>query len=86
MKPPTLGVEVRSEGQSLAFLREKCRYYRDHGVDTAWLIDPLGRRAELFEAGREGVELPGDGVLTSAAMPGFALPLADLWRVLEQED
>ena len=37
---PTLAVEVRSPSQTMAELREKCRYFRANGVDACWLIDP----------------------------------------------
>lgn len=83
LTPPTLAVEIRSEGQSLNELREKCRYYRAHGVDAAWLIDPDTRTAELFEGARDGVTLPLDGTLESAFLPGFRLPLPDLFAALD---
>ena len=66
-------------------LREKSRYYRSHGVDAVWLIDPEGRTAEVFEAGCEGVLLPGDGALEAAALPGFSLPLSELFAVLDPD-
>jgi Uma2 family endonuclease len=84
MDPPTLAVEICSEGQPLDGLREKCRYYRLHGVDAAWLIDPGARTAELFEGARDGVALPADGTLESAFLPGFRLPLPDLFAALDQ--
>ena len=80
--PPTLAVEVRSEGQSLADLRAKCHEYRARGVDVCWLIDPGHRTVEVFEAGREGEMLAGDGVLESAAVPGFRMAVQELWAAL----
>jgi Uma2 family endonuclease len=77
--PPTLAVEIRSEGQSMASLQEKCREYRSRGVDVCWLIDPTRRTVEVFEDGREGVELAADGVLASEKIPGFSLPIVELW-------
>lgn len=79
MSPPTVAVEVRSEGQSLSSLREKCDYYRAHGVDAAWLVDPERRVIEVWDEGRAGVPLsPGDE-LASAALPGFTLDVATLF-------
>ena len=80
--PPTLAVEIRSEGQWLPDLRAKCHEYRARGVDVCWLIDPGHRSVEVFEAGREGEMLATDGVLESAAVPGFRMAVADLWAEL----
>ena len=77
--PPTLAIEIRSEGQMLRDLREKCREYRSRGVDVCWLIDPARRTVEVFEAGREGESLPADGTLESPAVPGFSMAVTDLW-------
>lgn len=43
------------------------------------LIDPFRRLVEVFEEGRDGVELPSDGVASSASIPEFSLPIAELW-------
>ncbi len=82
MTAPTLAIEIRSEGQSLRSLRDKCRYYRTHGVDAAWLIDPLSRRAELFDDDRDGLAVAEDGVLETRAVPGFSVALGELFALL----
>ncbi len=81
MAPPTLAVEIRSAEQSLEGQREKCRYYRAHGVDVAWLVDPVTRAVEVFEGPSHLVLEPG-AVLTSAALTGFSVPVADLFAGL----
>jgi Uma2 family endonuclease len=78
---PSVAVEVRSRGQSMRILRDKCRAFRDAGVVTCWLIDPDRRTAELFEGDADAVAVT---VLESAAMPGFSVALADLFKVLER--
>ncbi len=80
--PPSLAIEIRSEGQTLRSLRERCRYYRAHGVDAAWLIYPPTRTAEIFDASNEGTILREDGTLSSVAVPGFAVPLSGLFALL----
>jgi len=77
--PPTLAVEIRSEGQSMRSLREKCAEYRSRGIDVCWLVDPIRRSVEVFEDAREGVELADDAVLVSEKIAGFSLPIAELW-------
>lgn len=81
--PPTLAVEVQSVGQTLGFLRAKCREYRARGVDVAWLVLPTRRTVEVFDDAHDGLAMPGNGVLEPAVLPGFRLPLAELFAVLD---
>jgi len=80
---PTLAVEVRSPSQTMAELREKCRYFRANGVDACWLIDPDARSAEIFEGDDDGKLIGPDGTLTAASLPGFALTLEVLFAVID---
>jgi Uma2 family endonuclease len=81
--PPTLAIEIISPGQSMDTLRKKCREYRSHGVDVAWLINPEQRIVEVFEADRDGDVLQGDAVLASVYLPGFELTLRGLFASLD---
>ncbi|MBE7518918.1 MAG: Uma2 family endonuclease [Thermoflexaceae bacterium] len=82
MAPPTLAVEIRSPEQPLESQREKCRYYRAHGVDSAWVVDAEARAVEVFEGSARRVLEVGED-LTSIALPGFSLPVADPFAGLE---
>jgi Uma2 family endonuclease len=84
LTPPTLAIEVRSKDQSRRFLRDKCRYYRSHGVDVAWLIDPYTRSAEVFEGELDGRPVATGGALESPLLPGLRVPLADLWAAIDR--
>ncbi len=79
--PPTVAVEIRSPDQTLAELRTKCEFLRRSGVETCWLIDPVNRSAEVFE-GRKHAGTPVT-VLKAESLPGFELPLADLFAILD---
>lgn len=81
---PSVAVEVRSEGQTMAELRRKCRSFRSNGVDVCWLIDPYARTVEVFEGARDGEQLPADGALETAVMPGFSITLTELFAVLDR--
>lgn len=81
---PTLAVEVRSEEQTMAELRRKCRTFRANGVDVCWLIDPYARTVEAFDATRDGERLAPDVVLDAAVMPEFSVAQADLWAALDR--
>ena len=78
---PSVCVEVRSPGQRISTLREKCRAFRKNGVDACWLIDPEARSVEVFDAGRDGVTVT-EGKITAAVMPGFELDLGEMFGVL----
>lgn len=82
--PPTLAVEIRSAGQSLPFLRNKCRFYRANDVDVAWLIDPQARTVEVFDDGSDGLVLINDSALESAALPGLRIELRELFEALDE--
>ena len=84
MLAPTLVVEVRSRDETMVEQRAKCRFYRDHGVDVAWLIDPEARAVEVFEDANDGELLSANAALESSYLPGFSLPLAELFAVLDR--
>ena len=81
---PSLVVEVMSSGQRANALRDKCRSFRANGVDACWLMDPYHRWVEVFEGARDGERLAADGALETPIMPGFSMPLSDLWAVLDR--
>jgi Uma2 family endonuclease len=81
--PPTLAVEIRSPDDALGALRDKFRLMRAHGVDACWHIDPEQRTAEVFDGMADGSLLAAGGQLTSPFLPGFALPLAELWAAID---
>ena len=81
---PSLAVEVRSPGQTMAELRRKCRAFRANGVDACWLVDPDSRTVEVFEADRDASLLKIGDALEPHVMPGFSLPLAELFSVLDR--
>ncbi len=79
--PPTLAVEVRSREQTLAELQRKCEFLRVSGVEACWLIDPVSRTAQVFDARAEkGRDAQ---VLSAECLPGFELPLVELFAVLD---
>ena len=80
LSPPTLAIEVRSLGESMASQREKCRWFRDHGVSACWLVDPVSRTIEVFEDGREA-EIVRDQ-LASRYVPGFSMSIEDFFHML----
>lgn len=82
--PPTLAVEILSPGQHFQDLRDKCRFYRANGVDAAWAVNPDTRTVETFDIESDGAVLTDADVLASPAVPGFELPLDELFAVLDR--
>ena len=80
---PTLAIEVWSPGQTMRSQREKCRMWREHGVPAIWLFDPRSRTAEVFDDEHDGTVFRAPAVLTTSHLPGFELPLAELFAVLD---
>jgi Uma2 family endonuclease len=78
---PDLAVDVLSQSNTPQEMQRELREYSLAGVRLVWVIDPLGRQAEVhtwLEAPAatfgEGQVLDGGDVL-----PGFTLPLAQLF-------
>lgn len=79
---PDLAVEVLSASNTPAEIAQKLREYFASGTRLAWVADPPTRTVAVYAAPGEpaavlgvGATLDGDDVL-----PGFALPVADVFR------
>lgn len=77
---PDFVIELRSATDGLKRLQEKMQDYRRLGVRLGLLIDPQGRRVELYRPERETeiLEAP-DGVDCGEVMPDFWLDLGRIW-------
>ncbi len=77
---PDLAVEVVSPGDTVSEVNGKTLAYLDAGVRAVWLVDPRRRIVTIHTPDglarmlREGDELTGGDVL-----PGFAMPVAELF-------
>jgi Uma2 family endonuclease len=78
--PPELVVEVLSPDDRYGDVMEKLREYLDLGVDLIWIVDPE-RRYVLAYRTLHDVERfeEGDVLRDEEILPGFALPLAELF-------
>jgi Uma2 family endonuclease len=81
--PPTLAIEIQSQGQTLFTLRTKCREYRARGVDVAWLVLPSRRVVEVFDSANDGTPIGPGEKLTAAELPGFVVMLDELFAALD---
>lgn len=80
---PDLAVEVLSPSNTAKEMERKLEDYFGSGVRLVWYVDPAKRTAEVFTAvGRSVVLREGDTLDGGEVLPGFALPLAQLFAEL----
>jgi Uma2 family endonuclease len=77
---PDLHVEVLSPDQSRRDVRGRLVHSTAHGTRLGWFLDPEREVVEVFRPDRAPEVLPADGILTGEpVLPGFALPVAEVW-------
>ena len=77
---PRVAVEIRSESNTWPELREKASRYLEHGTRMVWLVDTDARSLELHRADASPQTLRGDDLIDGGAvLPGFRLPVSDLF-------
>lgn len=77
---PDLAVEVFSPSDRRSVTLRTMQSYLDAGVRLAWFIDPFERSAQVYRPGQPARGLAEDGVLDGDdVLPGFRLPLEDIW-------
>jgi len=85
---PDLAVEVISPSSGRYDRVHKLQGYAAIGVPEYWIVDPERQTLERLELDESGAyriadALEGDATLEPASMPGFTLPLGELWRLPE---
>lgn len=77
---PDLAVEVLSPDDRPRAVAAKTRAWLAAGVRILWVIDPVARRVTVHAPGQPAVEAgPGDALDGGEALPGFVLPVGDLF-------
>jgi Uma2 family endonuclease len=78
---PDLAVEVMSPNDSYEEVVEKVELYQRAGVLLLWLVQPRRRAVEVFALGQPPRLLHETDTLDGGdVIPGFRLPVADLFR------
>jgi Uma2 family endonuclease len=77
---PDLVIEVVSPSDRPQEVADKIAFYHQHGVPLAWAVYPRTRTVVAHRQGQEpqtfGV---GDVLAADDIMPGFRLPVADIF-------
>lgn len=83
---PNLAVGVVSVSDRLIDVIMKVQDYLAAGTRLVWVIEPPARGAIVFRPGREPETLSGAAALEGEdLLPGFRLPLPDLWEGLAED-
>ncbi len=81
---PDLAVEIISKGNTKREMARKLREYFQAGVRLVWYIEPKTRTARAYTTEHEWTEIGSDGsLLGGEVLPGFELPLAELFNRVE---
>jgi Uma2 family endonuclease len=81
---PNLAAEILSEGNTKAEMDRKLREYFQAGVQLVWYIEPASRTARAYTAADKWTEIgPNDSLSGGEILPGFELPLAQLFARVE---
>ena len=84
---PDLAVEVLSEGNTRAEMDQKRRELFAAGTAIVWVIDPKSRTAEVYDDATKPNQMTlvreTDALDGGTVLPGFHLPLADLFSDLD---
>ena len=82
---PDLAVEVLSPSNTKAEMARKRREYFDAGVRLIWEVDPRNRTVAVFETSELSIVLDRTQTLDGGSvLPGFVLPLFDLFGELDR--
>ena len=80
---PAFVIELRSNSDRLAVLREKMQEYLANGARLGWLIDPENRTVEVYRPDRSPETLVAiDSISGERPVEGFVLNLRKVWDPL----
>jgi Uma2 family endonuclease len=81
---PALIVEVRSKNDTAAKIADKVAAYLAAGARAVWVADPDRRAFVVYRPGEPPIELrEGDTLTADDIIPGFAVPVTDLFAGLD---
>lgn len=79
--PPEVVVEILSPDDRPGESMKKIREYLEAGVDRVWYIDPRRRTVRVHRSPEQTETLEvGDTLRDEEILPGFSLPLSELFR------
>jgi Uma2 family endonuclease len=84
---PDLAIEVLSEGNTRREMERKVSEYFDAGCRLVWLVDARTRTVAVYTSDADVITLTEKQTLTGGdVLPGFRLPLRNLFRLINGMD
>ena len=77
---PDFAAEIKTLDMAVAELREKARYYLANGTRMVWLVLPEQRIIEVYTPDDERILGENDTLSGGDVLPGFSLPVRDVFR------
>lgn len=83
---PALAVEVLSPSNTAAEIDRKIAELFELGTRLVWVIDPPTESAAVYTRGKKPKRVgPGDVLDGGKVLPGFRLPLSDLFAAVRRK-
>ena len=79
---PILAVEVEGQEEREPRLRDKARWYFDHGVQVVWIVLSSSREVIVLRAEAESRHVVGDRLPAHASLPGLEPEVERFFRQL----
>ena len=76
---PALAVEIKSPDDSLKELREKANYYLLNGTRLVWIVDTTKHLVIVLTPDDEQILLEHEVLTGGDVLPGFVLPIKDIF-------
>jgi Uma2 family endonuclease len=76
---PDLVIEIQSPDDSIASMRAKASYYLNNGAKLVWLVLTLKRLVIVLTANGEDILTEADALEGGEVLPGFSLPVKELF-------
>ena len=76
---PDLAVEIVSPSDDYSETFRKCDMWLEAGVQEVWIVDPRRRAVTVLRNPRESITLRAGEALETSLLPGFQLPVADIF-------
>ncbi len=76
---PDIAVEVKSPDDSMREMREKAHFYLLNGSKLVWLVIPDKKLVEVYAPDEDAVLVEGDVLTAGTLLPGFSLPVRDIF-------